>query len=56
MAFLNRLGRSASTYMGITAPRPEQEQFFGVVILVLSAMIAAGTIALFFFVTHLLLR
>ena len=56
MAFLSQLGRSASLYMGITTPRPEQERFFGLLILVSSLAIAVGTVALFLLLVHLILR
>ena len=56
MAFLNQIGRSASIFIGITAPKPEHERRFGILILVSTFAITAGTIALFFVMTRMLLR
>ena len=56
MAFLNQLGRSLSVFIGITAPKPEHERRFGILILVSSIVLTAGTAALFLIMTRLLLR
>jgi hypothetical protein len=56
MAFLNQIGRGASIFIGITAPKPEHERFFGILILVSTIVLTAGTVALFFFMTRMLLR
>ena len=42
--------------MGITMPRPEQERFFGLLILVSSGVVIVGTLALFFFLTRVVLH
>ena len=56
MAFLNQIGRSASIFIGITAPKPERERFFGLLILVSAGVMATATIALFFIMTRIMLR
>jgi hypothetical protein len=56
MAFLNQIGRGASIFIGITAPKPEQERRFGILILVSTGIIAVGTVVLFFAMTGVLLR
>ena len=56
MAFLESVGRNASIYMGITAPRPEHERIFGVVILATAVLLIAGTAGLVVLMTHLVFR
>ena len=56
MAFLNQIGLSLSIFMGITAPRPEHERRFGILILVITLCIAVGSVALFLGMVKVLLR
>jgi len=43
-------------FIGITAPKPEDERRFGILILVSTLLITAGTVVLFVFLTRTLLR
>ena len=56
MSFFKSLGRNASIYIGITAPRPEHEQFFGILILISTVALTVGTVALVVVMTHMVLR
>jgi hypothetical protein len=56
MTLLNQIGRGASVFIGITAPKPEHERRFGILILLSTLILAAGTIALFIVMTRMLLR
>jgi hypothetical protein len=56
MAFLNQIARSASVFIGITAPKPEQERRFGLMILLLTGIIIAGSVALFLVMTRVFLH
>jgi hypothetical protein len=56
MAFLNQLGRSLSIFIGITAPKPEHERRFGILILVSTIVLTAATVALFLIMTRVLLH
>jgi hypothetical protein len=56
MAFLNQIGRSVSIFIGITAPKPEHERRYGILILISTFVLALGTLALFFALTRILLR
>jgi hypothetical protein len=55
MPFLDQLGRSISTFIGITPPPPEQERRFGILILIATVVMALGTLALLVFMTRAML-
>jgi hypothetical protein len=56
IAFLNQIGRGASIFIGITAPKPEHERRFGILIVLSTIFLTAGTVVLFFAMTRMLLR
>jgi hypothetical protein len=56
MPLLNQIGRSLSIFMGITAPKPEKERLFGILILVTTVVVAAGSVVLFLLMVRMLIR